>query len=346
MGRLLQLDPIFIYKGVDYLMENVIVNLDGAIAGIKIEEQKLLAEHITQINIYNTELSGKVIEETLKKLSELKSWKETIEQTKQAIVNSKKILGTTPMITKNIPPTIVAISSSENLQKKLRTLDQHRFLFSTLFLMTDIQWSKEMFGLEYPFAKNYSDEMAIHEQIQDETGEIRYWQEVFILGTRKFLITNQWTKESKKNFDTWYENITQQNNETKGNVVEKISGRTPQRIEQSSATSSNDLSKKPKSITLLGKKYTIEFWSEVFTKVCEIMVLRKPYLAAKFDQEMSLNSEQVNFSYQEKDIKTDRKKLSNGMWLEINRTAKESLQLAIQVLEFCGYSHNDMLLEY
>lgn len=304
-------------------MEKVITNLTEAIASIKTKEQKLLAEHISQINIYNTELSSKIIEETLKKLSELKNWQESIEQIKQEIISTHKLRSA--ILVENILPTVtkeinnsadektvdlipstannknintaINEASNETIKINLRTLAQHKFLFCTIFLMTDLNWSRDMFGLECPFAKNYSDELELPEQTLAENSEEKYWQEVFVLGEKKFLITNQWTEASKKKFATWYENITRLDNATKTTNQKTPSLVIPKVAEKNTATLHGDFSKKLTSISLLGKKYTLDFWSEVFTKVCEVMVLRKPYLAAQFDQEKSLNVSQVNFSY-------------------------------------------------
>ena len=95
----------------------------------------------------------------------------------------------------------------------------------------------------------------------------------------------------------------------------------------------------PKLLTLLGRQYLVHQWQDVLTTVCEVMILTRPYKAAKFDQSESLNpDEQVNFSLIQSNIKVEPKRLSNGLWVEMSQGASDIIRLCNDMLRTCGYT--------
>ena len=76
----------------------------------------------------------------------------------------------------------------------------------------------------------------------------------------------------------------------------------------------------------------------MYAKVCETMVLHKPYLISCFDRDVELNSDtRINFSYVEDEIQNERKRLSNGLWMDIGMDAEDCENLCKIVLGKCGY---------
>lgn len=95
----------------------------------------------------------------------------------------------------------------------------------------------------------------------------------------------------------------------------------------------------PKSMTLFGKTYDVKNWNEVYIKVCELMLLHKPYIAATFDIDTDLNSErQRNFSFIKSDIKSGHKRLPNGLWTDMKQGANDTLSFCGKIIAKCGFS--------
>jgi 16S rRNA U516 pseudouridylate synthase RsuA-like enzyme len=95
------------------------------------------------------------------------------------------------------------------------------------------------------------------------------------------------------------------------------------------------------SMTLLGKTYEVRSWNEVFEKVCEIMLLHKPYAVATFDKDTTLTiNEQTIFSYIQSKILHKPKRLSNGLWMETDENAIDFTKATELVLTRCGFAIN------
>ncbi|GHV54741.1 hypothetical protein FACS1894216_15390 [Synergistales bacterium] len=104
---------------------------------------------------------------------------------------------------------------------------------------------------------------------------------------------------------------------------------------------------KSNAMVLLGKMYNVRDRNEMFVKVCEVMLLHKPYAVAAFDSDAELNSDKLrNFSYIETEIKAKPKRLSNGLWIETNRSSEDTLQVCKRILEKCGYPPERLSVEF
>ena len=119
----------------------------------------------------------------------------------------------------------------------------------------------------------------------------------------------------------------------------------PEEITQTKSSESVNLTTNvtPTEITLLNKAYKISSWSDVFVKVCEIMLLHRPYAMAVMDSDMELNTEYcTSFSYIESEIRQNRKRLSSGMWIEADQNSEDVLSICRKLLEKCGYSPDEL----
>jgi len=104
--------------------------------------------------------------------------------------------------------------------------------------------------------------------------------------------------------------------------------------------------KQPSSFTLFGKRIEVRDWQEMLVKLCEVLILKSPYMVASFDKYQNLNSNgQICFSYNESDIRFMGRRLSNGLWIEINRTPDDTVALCRKLLELCGYSKSELAIE-
>lgn len=151
--------------------------------------------------------------------------------------------------------------------------------------------------------------------------------------------------------ETNYNNLNKEiDNVTKVNLDEECEKKVTKDNDISEDINESDLeytSKSPKSIKLFNKIYEIKYWNEVLVKVCEVMLLKEPYIVARFDKEDELNSDiRINFSYKESDIKFNKKRLSNGLWIETNRSANDIVRVSKKILELCGYDENILEINY
>jgi hypothetical protein len=109
------------------------------------------------------------------------------------------------------------------------------------------------------------------------------------------------------------------------------------------STNDNSISLK---ITLLGKEYPVGAWNEIFVKVCEVMLLHKPYMMASMDRDIELNTEyRTYFSYIQSDIKVSGKRLSNGLWIETDMDSQEILKISRRLLEKYGFLPDELQVE-
>ncbi|MDR3353407.1 MAG: hypothetical protein LBO21_00040, partial [Synergistaceae bacterium] len=91
------------------------------------------------------------------------------------------------------------------------------------------------------------------------------------------------------------------------------------------------------------KKYQVDAWGELYTKVCEVVTLHRPYVAALLDKDEEFNTERrTNFSYIQSEIKHNGKRLANGLWIEINQSADDIVRSCRRLLEKCGFSTDEL----
>jgi hypothetical protein len=248
------------------------------------------------------------------------------------------------------------IKIGRHIREKLRELSQSGFVFSPEQMknLTDEEWGKSTFSYYYnlPFAKILTDINNISSHIRDMNGQNRYWSEVFTFGQHKLLFFSQWFEKDRDNFNNWYYNLineqvvtAQEDNEWDSVFIEESESDIIHTNQQSLfdyKVQEFDTSTSPSGFTLLGKQYTVSNWSELYYKVCEILVLHHPYVMANLATDILLNTaEQVSFSYIESEIKHISKALDNGMWIEAEKETEEILRICSYLLNKCGLSHND-----
>ena len=103
----------------------------------------------------------------------------------------------------------------------------------------------------------------------------------------------------------------------------------------------------PKGFVMFGRRVDVRDWSDMLVKVCEILILKSPYTVAQFDKYHDLNPlGNRYFSYNRSDIKGVARKLSNGLWIELNRSNDDVVMLCKKVLELCGYPRSDLEIEF
>jgi hypothetical protein len=153
--------------------------------------------------------------------------------------------------------------------------------------MCDLDWSRRMFSYDrfLPFAKFADIRQDISKQTKDENGYSRYWNRVFRFGDTPLLIMSQWYAKDKESFEKWYESLFQPQTKTdSAHQIEKQELSPPD-------TRRRDVKIKPVKMILLGTEYPVRAWNEMYIKICEVMLLHRPYCMAAMARDADFNKE-------------------------------------------------------
>lgn len=229
---------------------------------------------------------------------------------------------------------------------KMRELCDNGYKFNGNTLSRLLSHTDEKLGFSIPMFKMYNDEKNISEQIKVNNYN-RYWKEIFDFGNIKLLICSQWIESNRDAFDEFYENLLADNEEKINEVYRYNTPDIPAPHKQNDNLPIDYSNTNPTSIALFGETMNVRFWNEVLIKVCNEMVLRKSYIIAQFDKNEELNpSERINFSYIESEVKFNSKRLTNGLWVETNRSANDIVKVCKKILQICGYQSTDLVIEF
>lgn len=234
------------------------------------------------------------------------------------------------------------VKVGKHIRNKLRELSHKDFVFTNdqIIAMCSAEWSHKTFTYNriLPFAKIFIALKEISEQAKDERGYNRYWDEVFSFGEYKLLIVSQWYAKDKDSFDEWYDSLA---DEAVHDAVRIEADESDDLQQESSITGT-----KPISLKLLRKTYAVRSWTELYIRVCEILLIHRPYVMAGLDSDAQFNSERrTNFSYIQSEIKFNRKRLSNGLWIETNKNSADILNTCYRLLEKCEFSPDELCIE-
>ena len=252
------------------------------------------------------------------------------------------------------------IKIGKYIREKLRELSKSGFNFSQEQIenLTDVDWGKMTFSYYYslPFAKVVTDIDNISTYIKDTKGQNRYWSEPFTFGQHKLIFFSQWFERDRENFNNWYSSLINEPitsipedkewedaffNESEANILQNN-----QQSLFDFTIQEHDTNTRPSIFSLFRRQYPVTGWSDLYHKVCEILILYRPYVMASLAVDSVLNAdEQVNFSYIESEIRHTRRALTNGMWIETNKNAEEVLRICFHLLDKCGYSHDDLVIK-
>ncbi|MCK4260832.1 MAG: hypothetical protein KAX49_17780 [Halanaerobiales bacterium] len=217
----------------------------------------------------------------------------------------------------------------------------------------------ELKSLEKQYRKIYNNAVDIEDfEISQKTQSDAYLR-IRKLKEWKSIVTDLYTKVSDSNIieiipsieiddevsvtsemiDATYDKLDKNNDTVKQNLEDNEKATTYDRSENTC--------KELISIKLFDKVYSLRHWSEVLIKVCEITLLKKPYIVARFDKEAILNSNKhINFSYLESEIKFNKNRLSNGLWIETNRSATDIVKVSKKILQLCGFDEKDLIVNF
>lgn len=351
------------------MVENLLNKLKEVFEELNSSETYYRQIHNNSVDIEDFELSQKTQSDAYLKIRKLKEWENIILSLNNDITETY-VVKTIPASVIDDEESLILVDDKESyevksieepeqetsqseseeqeivgdyIRSKMQELSESGFIFSRhdIYLMSGNPWSKSELGLDYPFIKIYNNNHVIVEQIKDDEGNYRYWGEVFKFGKFEVLIANEWFERNRNRFDIWYSRLDE------NNVTTKEFSDDEEKTDKCEEKEDGCTYKNPKSIRLFNKQYPVRYWNEVLIKVCEIMMIKKPYNVARFNRELSLNSDQCkNFSYVESEIKFNKKRLSNGLWVETFKNAKEIIKMSKKILELCGFSEDVLTIDF
>lgn len=113
--------------------------------------------------------------------------------------------------------------------------------------------------------------------------------------------------------------------------------------DEPATTEFEPITPKDNELYFIGKIYNIKSYCDVYIKVCELLISKKPYIIPTVTKNEQLNNDQdINFSFKEQDIKANSHKLSNGLWIHLKENTDEIISICHILLEFCGYNKKDI----
>ncbi|ADU26815.1 hypothetical protein [Ethanoligenens harbinense] len=210
-----------------------------------------------------------------------------------------------------------------------------------LHLWQDKNWSKRVLNLNYPFAKLLCEKDFLGEQTGSESSKNRYWAEAFKLGTTTILFCSQWYRPDREYFDRWYVSLKTQI-ENSHLIPITLSPEETSSIPDTneSAETRNPV---PSGFTLLGKTYATKSWDDVLVKLCEAMILKKPYKALVIGVKQLVQSGGSPVLWlDERDNSAESYILSNGLSVAKNKASGEIKSCCERILNLCGYDRSEL----
>lgn len=98
-------------------------------------------------------------------------------------------------------------------------------------------------------------------------------------------------------------------------------------------------------VILLNSVYDNIPVAKIIPLVMEVMISKKPFDVVNFPKSEKLNLNKQNFSYDQADIKTKPKKLTNGMYVELDNTFDEVELICHAVMVGCGFREDEIKFE-
>ena len=236
------------------------------------------------------------------------------------------------------------------IRTKLRELCDTAFqpTENDLILWQDKNWSKQVLNLNYPFAKSFSEKDFLGDQTAVENVKNRYWTEVFKLSTTRILFCSQWYRPDREYFDRWYDSIKMQIEKDQiiqiALLQEETSDIPDTDVRKETLNGSVETSiPVPTGFTLLGKTFATKSWDDVLVKLCEAMILKKPYKALAIGVKQLVQSGGVPILWlDERGESSESHKLSNGLSVAKNKTIGEIKSCCERILNLCGYDSSEL----
>jgi len=230
------------------------------------------------------------------------------------------------------------------------------------------RWSKETLNLNYPFTGVYNTSIPLRAQLSTDNGANRFWAEIFDFGNCQLLFCSQWYEGDRAYFDRWYDGLVIPHQDDACNdepeavqstsdISDIATDENPDVAELRPLATSEEpdseesvivaneataVTESIKGFSLLGKSYTASNWQELLAKLCEAMVLKKPYKFASLGADVCANLLGRPILSLDEQLTEPHQKLSNGLYVVTGGSDNEIKTRCEHILSACGYS-NDVL---
>gem|GEM_PF-4487005 len=196
----------------------------------------------------------------------------------------------------------------------------HRFTFAELLDMQSKRWSKSCFGIETPFARVFRPSIDTASQVEDEFGNEAYYLEPLEFGGNKLLFASVWDESNISQFNEW---LALTDGDDDDNAIAAA---------------------KPESVkaVFFGKEMLFKDKQEAFAKLCETLLLRKPYEVAAFDESEALSE---YFSYDPVKAGESPISLRNGLFVRSGLSDSQIGSLVSGMLKACSVSESEVAIE-
>ncbi|MCL1804164.1 MAG: hypothetical protein FWG30_11145 [Eubacteriaceae bacterium] len=218
--------------------------------------------------------------------------------------------------------------SAAEMLAKLRAMSSSGFAFSKTQMgsIMDVAYSNSAFGLPNPFAKSFNVKESLKAQAEDGA----YFPEVFVFGPNRLLVSSLWDVSSLAKFNSWLSQQAREEPES-ATIVGSANG-----IEKKLPSSNGSLPI-PISLSVFGKSYPIKGWGDALIRLCEILISKDSQSVGTFDSIDSLNNGSTFFSYRIEDIAGLPRRLTNGLWVETDRSDSEIMRTCAALAVICGF---------
>lgn len=334
----------------------------GLLTSLRVAEAEQKKRYDSAIDIEDMAEATSVTIDSRNRILQLRKWIEDIQRISQEVdsaypikltaeqealqreshvVDSLPTEATTQR--KEVESEIEELKVGAYVRNKLQELSQsgHRFSLDDMDVFQQKRWSKEMLNLNFPFVKEYNPSVPLRNQLSTDNGVNRYWAEVFDFGENRLLFCSQWYYGDRVYFDHWYESRviqqSEENNLIDGFVEPEIEPETPEEFVSSDGSERFDIDS-PQKFILFEKNYSVSNWQELLTKLCEAMVLIKPYKLISLSVLPVTGAGRRMLSLDEQQIPEPHTKLSNGFYISNAGSPNEIKTRCELILKACGYS--------
>lgn len=350
---------------------------DSLIDALRITEAEQKKRYDAAIDIEDMAEATSATIDARTKIQQLRKWAEDLLRLRNEIVDvfSENMLPTeyipvnesqttqqsvVPIMPSKDVNDISSQNIGEYIRQKMYALSRSGYVFSDEQLkdLQDANWSRDILHIPHAFARVYDENKDLLEQTSIQGTPRRYWVGYkFIFGDVTLLIYSGWAPMYKPYFVQWYDSLPNNTlpvadevvrdngvseNESFSDLESDIALADDKdeewpSIPDDSGDNYKYLDNEPAEISILGETYSVQSWNDVLVRLCEMIILRKPYKAAGFGDTMNLPNRTL-FSFDETRIDHEPKMLSNGLYIDTGGSGNDIYLICERMLTACGYT--------
>jgi len=152
---------------------------------------------------------------------------------------------------------------------------------------------------------------------------------------------------NRKRLEGWREDLKLLDSEMSSSglfdVPAKHTGRARRPNDATETRGASMTGKRPAEIVIFGEIYPVTLWSELLTKVTQVLCEKDIHHADLLIESKELNRIRRNFSRQSEDIHIRPRYVPGcSLYVETNKNARNIYELCYKMILLCGYRKDDM----